>query len=288
MLQAWAEQSMTEDKAKDQGARSWSSSVGETDACTIYQIRMWFGDPAGLRAPTICMRIDSRESLQRLLNVGLSTWNYDNEHMFRMTMPLRGDSTWGRRTVGKHDDLRTFLYITRRDKREGVKTDPRMVDEVVARGYDRAFVERIVAEPDAAREWPFPTRTVSGTAFELGERRAGFQSWDDDTAGSLSLEETALVEGDEIAITYDFGDDHQLTALVEGVATDQPLLPEVAFGNSCGEYPTRAVLVSPPDGEGAAARPGPQYQWQGHAALLGVALAVAAVGGLAYAGQSAV
>ena len=128
--------------------------------------------------------------------------------MFRMTMPLRGDSTWGRRTVGKHDDLRTFLYITRRDKREGVKTDSFLIDEVVARGYDRAFVERIVAEPDAAREWPFPTRTVSGTAFELGERRAGFQSWDDDTAGSLSLEEAALVEGDEIAVTYDFGDDH--------------------------------------------------------------------------------
>ena len=182
--------------------------------------------------------------------------------------------------MGLHQDFLTFIYLARRDKVEGVKTDPRMVDEVVARGYDRAFVERIVAEPDAAQEWPLPTRTVCGTAFDIGERRAGFESWDDDTAGSLSLEETALVEGDEIAITYDFGDDHQLMALVEGVATDQSPLPEAAFGNSCGEYPTRAVLVSPPDGEGegAAARPGPQYQWQGHAALLGIVLAAAAAG----------
>jgi len=242
VLQAWADQDMA-NTPKD-ASRDWSSSVETDETTTIYQIRVWFGNPQSALTPTLCMRIDARECLQRMLNVALSSWSYDEGHMFRMSMPLRGGSAWGRKTLGSSDDFLTFIHCARSSAHRGEALPPEMVDSQVETGYDRAFVLRVLADPEAAKDWPLPTRTVQGSAMEPGGRRAATDPWDSDTAGSLSLEEAALEAGDEVSITYDFCGDHGLCARVESVAAHQPPLPEVAFHNSCGDHPTRAAVLS--------------------------------------------
>lgn len=255
--------------------RAWSAASGNADRSSIFTIRAFFGDPdiqlpSRIKAlkksdlqsmmqrsgftdisggkdallhrfqtgiPFLEYRIDGRECLQRVLVVCLDSWGYDDMHLFRASMPFRGDCPWGAKRLRDLDSLRELNYAghyfwdTLENQRErenwinGKLKNQRYLGSEVDCPTLEALLDRRVGLDDAA-----PNRTVDGTGFEPGRVGKGFErDFSNDVGGALSLNDCALAVGDRISMSYEFGDSNNIVFKIVKVDTNQQLLPEATM-----------------------------------------------------------
>ena len=171
--------------------------------------------------------IDGRECLQRMLVVCLHAWRWDDSHMFRATIPARGDCPWGAKRLGDLECLRmclhpdinkgSFSHELRSYSRSWEPPETSIKWNLQICGpssgacrnsnpaVDRATLQALIAG-DLALDDPAPFRTVTGVGFEPGAMRRDlgpYAAFSDDEGGALSLEECELAAGDRISMLYD-------------------------------------------------------------------------------------
>ncbi len=253
--------------------RAWSASSGNADSCSIFTIRAFFGDPdiqlpSRIKAlkksdiqsmmqrsgftdisggkdallhrfqtgiPFVEYRIDGRECLQRVLVVCLDSWGYDDSHLFRASMPFRGDCPWGTKRLRDLDSLCELNFAhfldalsNERERENWINRklkNQRYLGSEVDRPTLEALLDRRVGLDDAA-----PYRTLDGTGFEPGRVGKGYaRDFSNDVGGALSLNDCALAAGDRISMCYDFGDSNTIVLKIVKVDKNQQLLPEATM-----------------------------------------------------------
>jgi len=262
-------------------SRSWSKNLEPSEQTEIYTIRAHFGDPrepipswiqtrkkdviqAMMRqrgfddvtgtkpvllermrtgGPFVEFEIDSRECLQRMLNVALSQWGWDEGHAFQASMPRRGSNQLGCTKLGCSDDYIAVLALIehRWDYLESSEQQS-AIARWVKRGLSQQVIEQLIDGTLTRNDWA-PTRVVGGSGIEPDDLEEANDDWlTPAKGGALSLQSVALRRLDHVKMTYDLGDSNTLVFQVRNVQP-APLLPEVDFANSCGNHPTRAKVV---------------------------------------------
>ena len=188
--------------------------------------------------PTITIDIDSRESMQRIVNSIMYHFGWDNTHLFEMKMPKRGDLKDG---VAPLWLSLPSLDIGLALKQGGVSPDPRRRDPRINRrfvqlGLTDEMIVQIQAHPDA----PCNVRRITGSGFDpMMKRRGEWCEGDAADGGWFSLQELALEKGDKVKLLYDFGQRDEFFIQIQDVKQNVPVLPEAdLYGHK-----TRAKLV---------------------------------------------
>lgn len=188
--------------------------------------------------PWVRLEIDGRECVQRLVNAVVHYFGWDNDHLFALEMPRRGPLPDG--SVPLMDTINIDIYCTIQmngGSLEGMDQKRRAHCEKRLRdcGCTMEDVRTVMADEDA----PSKVRKITGAAFcpfqkEGMEKNVVGQ-------GLLSLENLCIDKGDEIALTYDFGDDRRFCISVENTECNSEIIGEVELGS---KQLTRARLLA--------------------------------------------
>lgn len=193
--------------------------------------------------PFVTMRIDESECMQRVLNVALSTWGYDEAHMFQMKMPRRGGNLLGCKKYGNGNYSDVMIIVQ-------MYLEGRIPDHEIARWrkshkeIDPATMDGLLNGTITPNHY-LPHRVFQGNGARPGALRTGREEeFEEDQGGALTLRDVALEVGDRINVVYDFGDSHNITICVEAIDDESSQLPVHPFRNSCGDHSTRAAVIS--------------------------------------------
>lgn len=215
----------------------------------------------------VTMQIDGRECLQRVLNVLLSTWGWDDQHTFSARMPKRGSNLHGCKKLNDDDDWHMVItavygfphqfgrsgngYFHRihghfnrdfYDEQEEIECcQQRSIKRWLEQGLHKGTLRRLCSGRLTPDDYG-PYRKVRGAAFKPGNVKAGNPMWfEPDSGGALSLETCALRAGDQLLFLYDGC--NVFSVQVCSVTPNAPLIEEAAFRNTCNEHFTRAVVI---------------------------------------------
>ena len=270
-----AKKAKTNNQDADTSFRAWSSQVKETDKCTMYTLKCTFGDPSkpinsyfksqkvpflrnecqkrgllsnGTKAallnrlqtdlPTVTFEIDSREAIQRVVNSMLYYFKWDNTHLFECEMPARGDLN-----IGISKLWQNFPDMGLAIRMGSVSPDPNMQDarlkkRLLQLGITNEMIRRIRNDPDALGD----VRKLSGSAFDPSMKRPDLFNDDEEEfveGSAFSLAQLALKKGDNIKLTYDYGDGNKFLIEVQDVKENETVHSEEAHY----EHDTRAKLL---------------------------------------------
>lgn len=198
--------------------------------------------------PFVRFEIDGREGLQRVVNVFLYFFRWDNTHLWSMKMPRRGNLPDGVVPLLNHLGLGSFEFSMKHQLKEHGKDlaewDSRDFDAVYQSLYRRGWtLKDLCLLVDSNLEAPGPIRTAEGSASELLCQTGVFPGDPVEKSGSFSLNQLGLQAGDKMDVTYDFGDNHHFRIVVEKVEVSDTLISEYSFSKYPGDQLTRARFV---------------------------------------------
>jgi hypothetical protein len=190
--------------------------------------------------PSVTIKIDGRECVQRLINAYLTYFGWDNSHLFEVKMPRKGDSMLGATKL--REETRCESYYQQSFEMYGIDPEDwpyheqRWVRELLQNGeYTMEELRQACSDDNALGHF----RKLSGSASDPMS-----DAWDyvmnEPLIGQASapLEDLDLEPGDVMLVRYDFGDDVRFTLTVEKVETSAVLTEEILQ-----EDPTRAKLL---------------------------------------------
>jgi hypothetical protein len=207
--------------------------------------------------PSLTFRIDGREDITSCLGAFLTTWCWDLSHIYSVTMPARGQSTFGVEVIYRDFEFYGSCYL-RRDNPEVVTKLVKRIQQhypLLSETEQNAFIGKILEPHEIKSDNTLlgPYRKFHGSFSQSGN----YSEADivDDAAADmieyLSLSKLALRKHDKVEIVYDLGDREIITLQVMEIEKNVPPLDEINYNN----LPIRIQIL-----EKSSNKPPQQYE----------------------------